>query len=200
MEPAPSWKVTTDANVSLGTKARIVRWHDTHLKTFCLYRFNFQIDIDECEIHQCQNNATCLDLSITDFDSSNSLPYYCECEDGYQGIESGIAYKLYLITMELFKGNTVKKTSMIVRIMDVKMGVNVLTDLELSHAFVLLVSCKLLRNDIIFECIELTFWRGRLCEDEVDDCASQPCHDGSTCVDGISTTLNWWSNVNHNLY
>ena len=59
--------------------------------------------------------------------------------------------------MELFKGNTVKKTSMIVRIMDVKMGVNVLTDLELSHAFVLLVSCKLLRNDIIFECIELTF-------------------------------------------
>ena len=44
-----------------------------------------QIDIDECEDHQCQNNATCVDLSLTDFDAIDSLSYYCECEDGYQG-------------------------------------------------------------------------------------------------------------------
>ena len=45
-----------------------------------------QIDIDECENHKCQNNATCLDITSTDVDLiSIGSSYFCDCEDGFQG-------------------------------------------------------------------------------------------------------------------
>ena len=56
-----------------------------HWFLFLAISFILQIDIDECEDHKCENNATCYDLTITDYDAASSLPYYCECEDGFQG-------------------------------------------------------------------------------------------------------------------
>ena len=56
-----------------------------HWFLFLSISFILQIDIDECEDHKCENNATCYDLTITDYDAASSLPYYCECEDGFQG-------------------------------------------------------------------------------------------------------------------
>ena len=69
-----------------------------------LYHFDthvVQIDIDECETHNCENNATCFDLSFTDYDAASSLLYYCECEDGYQGKELD---RVECITDEVFLG------------------------------------------------------------------------------------------------
>ena len=45
-----------------------------------------EIDIDECENHKCQNNATCLDVTSTDVDLiSVGASYFCDCDDGFQG-------------------------------------------------------------------------------------------------------------------
>ena len=124
------------------------------------------MDIDECENHKCQNNATCYDVTATEVDSVDySMPYFCECVDGFQGLlfKSSDAFNLFL---HCYPGEFCEEN---------------IDDCE-NHGCEAGGRC--VDGVGTFSCLCPPGFSGRLCDVDEDECRDNPCSHGATCRDG----------------
>ena len=158
---------------------------------------NCDIDVDECRSSPCMNNATCDDSNTSAVVSMDN--FSCTCMHGYANdvcavdvdecasapcqsnatcIESGTNMSesgLYVVLEGTEGTNTTNSTN----------DNMVPADLNISIGS--------------FECVCKAGWTGGLCETDVDECDSNPCENGGTCVES-NTTVIYFRSLTRNLY
>lgn len=117
---------------------------------------NCEIDIDECANFPCQNGGLCID-KINEF--------YCACEAGFNGTLCEIDIN------DCRSKNCNNKTT---------------HDLCSSSPCKNNGTCELGELGTWYRCTCSPGFDGPNCEININECAPQPCAEGSTCIDDIA--------------
>nr|CAB3233619.1 protein crumbs [Phallusia mammillata] len=135
------------------------------------------VDIDECLSAPCQNNSTCQD---------KVAGYECLCQPGYTGAHCTIDINECENKPCLNNGTCVDGVNSFQCICNHTGYYGNLCDVEVNECELVTpclngATCDDLVNDYFCKC--LPAYRGRNCEVDIPDCASQPCRHNSTCVE-----------------
>uniref|UniRef100_A0A674NDB1 Delta-like protein n=1 Tax=Takifugu rubripes TaxID=31033 RepID=A0A674NDB1_TAKRU len=127
-----------------------------------------QLDIDYCSPNPCQNGAPCFNLA-TD--------YYCACPDDYEGKNcSHLKDHCRTTTCKVIDSCTVAVASNSTPGGERYISSNVCG----PHG-----RCRSQAGgQFTCECQE--GFRGTYCHENINDCESNPCHNGGTCIDKVS--------------
>ncbi|XP_043912735.1 protein jagged-1 [Protopterus annectens] len=128
-----------------------------------------QLDIDYCEPNSCQNGAQCFNLA-TD--------YYCSCPEDYEGKNcSHLKDHCRTTTCEVIDSCTVALASN-----STPEGVRYISSNVCGpHG-----KCKSQAGGK-FTCECNKGFTGTYCHENINDCESNPCTNGGTCIDGVNS-------------
>uniref|UniRef100_A0A3Q3SP49 Crumbs cell polarity complex component 2 n=1 Tax=Mastacembelus armatus TaxID=205130 RepID=A0A3Q3SP49_9TELE len=126
---------------------------------------NCEVEIDECEVHPCQNGATCRDYVAM---------YTCDCMAGFQGPDCELNIDECASTPCLNEGKCIDKVNRYDESEE---------DWEIIDVGTTNYEC---------DCVGTGFV-GNHCDVNIPECVSDPCQHGATCLDGINqyTCLCW---------
>ncbi|XP_075875032.1 protein jagged-1b [Nelusetta ayraudi] len=127
-----------------------------------------QLDIDYCSPNPCQNGAPCFNLA-TD--------YYCDCPEDYEGKNcSHLTDHCRTTTCKVIDSCTVAVASNSTPGGERYISSNVCG----PHG-----RCRSQAGGQ-FSCECQEGFRGTYCHENINDCESNPCHNGGTCIDKVS--------------
>lgn len=141
-----------------------------------------EVNVDECASHPCQNDGTC-------HDGLNS--YYCQCNSGFTGDLCQNNINDCVGDIKCLNGG-----QCIDLINDYECNCTddyygELCELKRVNGLCATVICQnggicreYGKNGFTCQCI--TGFTGSNCQTNIDECQSQPCNNGGTCIDAIN--------------
>ncbi|XP_072165055.1 protein jagged-1b-like [Diadema setosum] len=124
-----------------------------------------QYDIDLCDPNPCQHGANCFNL-LGD--------YYCACPEGFQGKNCSQEKKMCSES----PCQAIDSCTITVSTRGAEGGIEVRpSNVCGSHGV-----CISLNEDGDFTCICHSGYTGLYCQERIDDCLSDPCQNGGTCI------------------
>ncbi|KAK2169632.1 hypothetical protein LSH36_8g06022 [Paralvinella palmiformis] len=150
--------------------------------------FNCEVDVDLCDPNPCKHGASCFNLHDD---------YYCKCTDDYEGKNCSYQKEqckhhscqvIDSCTVSLPSNSSDGSTLQLVR-----------SNVCGSHG-----NC-ISQPDGGFKCSCDVGYTGSYCHQNINDCASSPCQNHGTCIDGVNSFQcfckeGWegvYCNVNH---
>ncbi|XP_054708436.1 protein jagged-1-like [Uloborus diversus] len=126
-----------------------------------------EFDVDLCNPNPCENGASCFNMH---------RDYYCHCSSDYYG--KNCSHERAICTPPFCDG----KDNCVAYI----------TTNDSAVEIVKTTACGIHGKCISepyadFSCVCDSGYTGRYCHENVNDCASYPCRNGGTCIDGLNS-------------
>ena len=184
----PCQNGATCTETSDGTTPTVGVYHCECVAGFTGYACHIEIP---CAATPCQNGAACTEIIVTDPAPTYTIIGHqttCSSYDGYRGLTADECENVpNTVAMTLYQGGLGIHTYGSCAYNGLATMLGVIDEIQTDLCF--FSSCACLKPVVEYNCECPTGYSGTNCEEDINECDTNPCQNGAACTETDGTTL-----------